>query len=57
MLLSILTAFSVTLAQMFGEAFRLYLVVLGGCVLWCLIILVRWILNGCTIRSNGGRRR
>lgn len=57
MLLSILTAFSVTLAQMFGEAFRLYLVVLGGCVLWCVFVLVRWVLNGCTFHNKGGRRR
>lgn len=57
MLLSILTAFSVTLAHMFGEAFRLYLVVLGGCVLWCVFVLARWVLNGCTFHNKGGRRR
>ena len=31
-------------------------VILGGFVLWCVVILTRWLLNNCSFRGRGRRR-
>ena len=46
-----------TAVSVLSHGVGLTAIVLGGCVLWCVFLLTRWLLNGCTFRNKGGRRR
>lgn len=49
-------ALALEVRDLFNGAFHLAVVVFGGLVLWCVVIIARYVLNSCSFRSRGRRR-
>ena len=56
MIAAYMLALALEVRDLFNGALNLVIVVLGGLVLWSLIIIARYFINGSSFRSRGRRR-
>lgn len=56
MIAAYMLALALEVRDLFNGALNLVIVVLGGLVLWSLIIIARYLINGSSFRSRGRRR-
>ena len=56
MIASYILALALEVRDLFNGALNLVFVVLGGLVLWSVIVISRFVINGCSLRSRARRR-